>query len=298
MRIQAHFFGEVDTHDGDLKFRFKRVQGGATTYVKHSNDKRGTLSIVSHDSSGLGTTQQPWQIIAFDSNNSLGQITYTLQIADHGGGTFYLNRTYDQTDTADRELLNSTIEVEEILTGPPLTVNNVAVSGTPNTNDVLQYNGSAWTTVQSLASDYIYVYRTTNASRYYTTNTNSKPILLWEGSQSSSSDLSWASNGEITVPAGVYLAILNHNFKRDYTYGSTYYQTLAGIFINSTSVAEVADENGKESGTNSGRSIYGNVNLSRIITVSNGDVVKFYHRTYYMGIVLMTPSYALLLRIG
>ena len=150
IRLQAHFFGEVSTHDGDLKFRFKRVQGGATTYVKHSNDLQGTLTVVGHDSSGASTTQQPWQIIAFDSNASLGTIVYTLQIADHGGGTFYLNRTVSTTSSADRELLNSTIEAEEVMTGPPLTVNNVAVSGTPSTYDVLQYDGSAWTNTPNI----------------------------------------------------------------------------------------------------------------------------------------------------
>jgi hypothetical protein len=146
MRIQAHFFGEVSTHDGDLKFRFKRVQGGTTTYVKHSNDLRGTLSVVGHDSSGVGTTQQPWQIIAFDSNDSSDQITYTLQIADHGGGTFYLNRTQSTTDEADRELLNSTIEVEEILTGLPLQVNSNVVPINPTNGHFIQWNGSAYTT--------------------------------------------------------------------------------------------------------------------------------------------------------
>ena len=50
----------------------------------------------------------------------------------------------------------SIFEAEEILTGPPLTVNNVAVSGTPSTNDVLQYNGSAWTNTAMHTRNYEY----------------------------------------------------------------------------------------------------------------------------------------------
>ena len=174
MRIQAHFFGEVSTHDGDLKFRFKRVQGGTTTYVKHSNDLRGTLSVVGHDSSGIGTTQQPWQIIAFDSNASSGQITYTLQIADHGGGIFYLNRTQSTTNTADRELLNSTIEVEEIMTGPPLQVNSNVVPINPTNGHFIQWNGSAYTTALPILA----LNDLTNVS---TTAPSNGDLLKWSG---------------------------------------------------------------------------------------------------------------------
>ena len=68
---------------------------------------------------------------------------------------FYIS-TINQTDSIINENSISTGEAEEILTGPPLTVNNVAVSGTPSTNDVLQYNGSAWTNTAMHTRNYQY----------------------------------------------------------------------------------------------------------------------------------------------
>jgi hypothetical protein len=309
-KIRLHFILRAECSDSEgrnhhFHFQLRRNINGVNTSLNADNITNYTPSLSNNEYSlypNNQSTLDTFEIYYIDTLTDIDEgttISYVPQIRWVSNGTpaFHLNTTVDSGGTSHENSL-SISEAEEILTGPPLTVNNVAVSGTPNANDILQYNGSAWTTVQSLASDYIYVYRTTMADRYYTTNSNNRPILVWQGSQSSSSDLSWASNGEITVPAGVYLTILNHNFRRDYTYGNSFYQTFAGIYINSTSVAEVADENGKEHGTDSSRSIYGNVNISRILTVNNGDVVKFYHRTYYMGIELTSKSYALLLRIG
>ena len=97
------------------------------------------------------STMDTYNICFFDTNGAdQGQtITYMPQITIQDGfdsdNEFRLNSVGRLSNDVHRENTISTAELEEISTGPPLTVNNVAVSGTPSTNDVLQYNGSAWT---------------------------------------------------------------------------------------------------------------------------------------------------------
>ena len=331
MRIQTHFFGEVSSHDGDLKFRFKRVQGGATTYVKHSNDLRGTLSVVGHDSSGIGTTQQPWQIIAFDSNDSSGQITYTLQIADHGGGTFYLNQTQSTTNTADHELLNSTIEVEEIMTGPPLQVNSNVVPINPTNGHFIQWNGSAYTTAlpilalndltnvsttapssgdslvyssnqwvpQKPTSPYIKLYKTSNSSDYFQSG-NNQVFNFWDAYESTdSSNMFMDSSGNVTVPAGTYLALFHLDFTRAYYVSSSWYYINCGIKNSAgTNFSNTGNDNGKESGLNSGRKPSADVYLQKIITLPTSDILQFYHQIRYLTVTILAESSASLIKIA
>lgn len=89
-----------------------------------------------------------------DAGNSVSYVPQ-VKTTDTNSGTFKLNRVTSTSDGTNRETCISIGEAEEILTGPPLTVNNVAVSATPNANDLLQYNGSEWTNVQQVGFEMI-----------------------------------------------------------------------------------------------------------------------------------------------
>ena len=140
------------------------------------------------------------------------------------------------------------------------------------------------------------------ASHSHYTSVNATHLYdFWNDKSSvNSTNISTMSftNGITTVPSGVYLASYTFNFERQQE-SSQYYQVSAGIMKNETSANVIVsqyDESALETGTaaslGNARNQYGQIIVNKIITVSPGDTINFYTRTYYLNITITTSTFA------
>ena len=134
-----------------VQFSIKRQIGsGSATVINHGDINIGsfTLSGSGHNSTTLdpGHDIGSASLMYIDEPNTMQTITYTVVIAFPNTNVtcrFFWNRTYFSYDYwPDRSM--SIFYAEEVMTGPPLTVNNVAISTTPMVGDSLVYDGSVW----------------------------------------------------------------------------------------------------------------------------------------------------------
>ena len=157
-KVRVHYIirGEpsFDTNY-DIVFRLARTVGGVTTSLNAPSNANFSQTLANAEQgyydADQNTTMDTWEIYYVDTlTASAGSlVSYVPQFKTVSSntaltGTFSLNRT-NYTTGETRESTISVGECEEILTGPPLTVNNVAISSTPTAGDFIQYNGSAWT---------------------------------------------------------------------------------------------------------------------------------------------------------
>ena len=170
--IRGEFQWNTTTTDENFRLLWrlkKTVDGGTPIYLNappSGSNIQTTLANAETANHGHAyDAMDTWTICYFDEDgaNAVGDvITYTPQIAVWdwaSSGTnmeFFINRTIRGTSSNANEKTISTGEAEEILTGPPLTVNNVAISSTPTAGDFIQYNGSAWTNTSVSLNDYVY----------------------------------------------------------------------------------------------------------------------------------------------
>ena len=157
IRIGCKFIGEWNNTTVEyLAVRLRKIVNGQSTYLNVPNTNlTATLGIAligdnqyndNHDS-----TPDSFDFVYIDeTTHSTGtSITYIPQITNTAGsGYFTLNGTIG-TSAAGASLYHhehsfALIEAEEILTGPPLTVNNVAVSSTPQKGDIVYHDGNVW----------------------------------------------------------------------------------------------------------------------------------------------------------
>jgi hypothetical protein len=163
-KIRLHFILRAECSDSEgrnhhFHFQLRRTIQGVNTSLNADNITNYTPSLSNNEYSlypNNQSTLDTFEIYYIDTLTDIDEgttISYVPQIRWVSNGTpaFHLNTTVDSGGTSHENSL-SISEAEEILTGPPLTVNNVAVSGTPNANDILQYNGSAWTNVPMQSS--------------------------------------------------------------------------------------------------------------------------------------------------
>ena len=223
--------------------------------------------------------------------------------ASHGGfqtSKFYAAAVWDRVLTIDE--INQ-LTIDKLVTTTPVSANPTA----PATADLTKVSiGGTDYNVGRLP--YIEVYRIPSDPEpiYYSADHNNIDTDLWDGYTSSHTNMTLGSGGAITVPPGTYIALFHLNFRRNfsntqptaYSGNFDYYQTIAGVMINSTKVITVADENAKESGLIVGRVRYGNVFVQKIITVGSDDIVKFFHNIYYLPVTITTATNASLIRIA
>lgn len=181
----------------------------------------------------------------------------------------------------------------------------VKVTSEPIDGQGLVYSSNQWVP-GIIPSQYIEIYMTASHS-HYTEDTDIYLYDFWNDNSSvNSTDISTMSftNGITTVPSGVYLASYTFHFERQQE-SSQYYQVSAGIMKNETSnnlIVSQFDESALETGTaaniGNARQQYGQIIVNKIITVSPGDTINFYTRTYYLNITITTSTFASLTRIG
>ena len=172
--IRGEFIWDHGTNFyNDLSFRLlwnvKKIVNGVSSdlnapTIPSSQNIQQTLANqeVGYQGNNADTTMDTYNICFFDTNGAdQGQtITYIPQITIRdnfsSANEFRLNSVARLTNDVEEENSISTAEVEEILTGPPLTTNNVAVSGNPVHNDVLTYQSGQWTNTAMHTRNYQY----------------------------------------------------------------------------------------------------------------------------------------------
>ena len=165
--IRYNIMGDTDfSLPNDYYFKLvRRVNGGSPTDLKPptAGNRPPTLAMVEVATyADTDNTLNKWSINYIDDLNGINAgsvITYVPEIFTHSSSAlqnFYVNRAENDGDDAWRERGYSLAEAEEILTGPPLTTNNVAVSGTPVHNDVLTYQSGQWTNTAMHTRNYQY----------------------------------------------------------------------------------------------------------------------------------------------
>jgi hypothetical protein len=239
------------------------------------------------------------------SNVSLSGTTLTIEDETHtlADPTTVASHTTAINDLQTNEATNTSAiaTLDSRITQNETNINNLEiVTANPTataTTDLTKLTvGPTTFFVGSLP--YIELYRTTSLA-YYNTNHAIIKTDLWEGHTTSDPNMSLnTTTGQVTVPAGTYLAIFHCMFLRSASVSSSYYQTGAGMQINGTApFNKLFDENAKEGGLSSSRAIYGNVQFQRIITVNTNDDVRFLINVYYLSITLHQGMYAQLIKI-
>lgn len=179
------------------------------------------------------------------------------------------------------------------------------VTSEPIDGQGLVYSSNQWVP-GIIPSQYIEIYMTASHSHYTSVNATYLYDFWNDKSSVNSTDISTMSftNGITTVPSGVYLASYTFHFEREQE-SSQYYQVSAGIMKNETSdnyIIGQYDESALETGTaadlGNTRNQYGQIIVNKIITVSPGETINFYTRTYYLNITITTSTFASLTRIG
>ena len=160
-----------------LLWNIKKIVNGISSTLNAPQDPNNTHiqetlanQEVGYQGNDSNTTMDTYNICFFDTNGAnAGQtITYIPQITikDNfsSSNIFYLNSVINTTYNSSylySEKTISTSEAEEILTGPPLTTNNVAVPTTNlNNNDVLSYQSGQWTNTAMHTRNYQYKLQT------------------------------------------------------------------------------------------------------------------------------------------
>jgi hypothetical protein len=159
VRLHFNFFGATVTlNDQDTLFQIKRAATNHNDVIINAPTsgiyRASTLTHVTSggmpESTNDGSLTHNWEGYYVDdlSGYNAGEtITYTPQVGQKvttNSGTFNLNTTRSNSDWKYFEVTVSFFEGEEVMTGPPLTVNNVAISTTPMVGDSLVYDGSVW----------------------------------------------------------------------------------------------------------------------------------------------------------
>ena len=165
MRISVDMYFEVSSNGHELLFRLVRqVNGQPDVYLNTTNPTGGqayTLGVPFQSrESNNETTVDGIKFKFIETPGTMNQITYKVQcrfpFTTASSSILHLNSTVLGGTSVNREYMTSWIEVEEISNGPPLTTNNVAVSGTPVHNDVLTYQSGQWTNTSMHTRNYQY----------------------------------------------------------------------------------------------------------------------------------------------
>ena len=167
-KIRLHYTirGELSNYMGnDLLFQLRRDIGGTNTSLNAptvTNTNPSLAVIRTSVDNENNATMDTWEIYYVDTLSAPAgtTVTYTPQIRfppfNFNNAVFQLNRTVTASGTHYESSI-SFAEAEEILTGPPLTTNNVAVPTTNlNNNDVLSYQGGQWTNTAMHTRNYQY----------------------------------------------------------------------------------------------------------------------------------------------
>ena len=213
-KIRVHFTirGEFSlTFVHNVYFQLTRsINGGTPVELNATGTTYPSLTttmISDHDNST--TSMDSYEIYFVDeiTANVGSTIVYVPQVRWDSltTMTFQLNRNYTTQQSYENTISFS--EVEEILTGPPLTVNNVAISSTPTAGDFIQYNGSAYVTGVPQLPYLRMLYNSNSNSSITVTNSGSADIYFTESSQSSHNifTVGGSNKNQVTLPAGTYI---------------------------------------------------------------------------------------------
>ena len=190
MRISVDMYFEVSSSGHELLFRLVRqVNGQPDVYLNTTNPTGGqayTLGVPfqSRDSDNQ-TTVDGIKFKLIETPGTMNQITYKVQcrfpFTTASSSILHLNSTVLGGTSVNREYMTSWIEVEEISNGPPLTTNNVAVSGTPVHNDVLTYQSGQWTNTSMHTRNYQYVVQDQPKTTYVANNNTYYELVGFNG---------------------------------------------------------------------------------------------------------------------